>query len=297
MAMSCTDLRDELSCYIDGELDETTQFKMRKHLDECQLCKLSHDELVGVNTLLSKVHVNVQENAPDIWAQLEAKMPGVCECIQEDLSAYLDGELLPSSKEGVSTHLETCATCLEKFNELSRVNSVLAKGLELPAEFQLDLWSNIKQRLDDDCVLIREELSAFIDKEVTILRHRAITSHLTACAECCTVFNGLSETGDFLRSCYQPEIADDFDLWPAIQAKMNVVPITAAKDKKVASLPARRLVVAAAVVVLGALASIGLYANMHPASELSPVTAEAYLIDSSLNEPSDVAESFAYDSR
>jgi anti-sigma factor RsiW len=297
MAISCTDLKEELSCYIDGELDETTQFKVRKHLDDCQLCKLSCEQLVGVNTLLGKVHSNVVENAPDIWVDLEVKLPGVCECVQEDLSAYLDGELLPSSKEGVSAHLESCATCLEKFNELSRVNSVLAKGLELPADFQLDLWANIKQRLDDDCVLIREEISAFVDKEVTILRHRAITSHLAACAECCTVFNGLAETGDFLRSCYQPEIPDDFDLWPAIQAKMNVVPITAAKEKNVVSLSARRLLVAAAVVVLGVLASIGLYANMQSGSQVSPVTAEAYLIDSSLNEPSDVAESFAYDSR
>ncbi len=297
MAMSCTDLKEELSPYVDGELDETTQFAVRKHLEACSLCQQFHDDMRGVGVLLAKVHTNVIENAPDIWASISSKMPDVCECVQDDLSAYLDGELLPSSKEGVTVHMETCAVCLEKFNELSRVNGVLSKGLELPADFQLDLWSNIKQRLDDDCVLIREELSAFVDKEVTILRHRAITSHLTECGECCTVFNGLAETGDILRANYQPEIPDDFDLWPAIQMKMNVVPITAAKEKRAGAPASRRLLVAAAVVVAGILASLGLFANMHPQAQLNPVTAEAYLIDSSLNEPSDVAESFAYDNQ
>lgn len=297
MVMTCTELELELSSYIDGELDDTTQFSVRKHLEDCGLCQTAHEQLRSVNGLLSQVHSNIVENAPEIWASLEAKMPGVCECIQDDLSAYLDGELLPSSKEGVSTHMESCTVCLEKFNELSKVNGVLAKGMELPADFQLDLWSNIKSRLDDDCVLIREELSAFVDKEVTILRHRAITSHLTECSECCNVFSGLAETGDFLRSAYQPEIPDDFDLWPAIEAKMNsnVIPMVA-REKKPVSLAARRLYIAAAVVIFGVLASIGLFVNQPGGSALSPVTAEAYLIDSSLNEPSDVAESFAYDS-
>jgi anti-sigma factor RsiW len=216
--------------------------------------------------------------------------------VQNDLSAYLDGELLAPAKEGIDQHLEHCAGCLQKFQQLSQVNNLLSKGLQLPEEVNVDIWAGVKARLNDDCLVINSELSPFIDREVATLRHRAITSHLTECNDCTHQFNQLSETGDILRTYYQPQLSDDFDLWPAIEAQIKVVPLEAAKEKRRAPNPVRRLSLVAAAVVAGVLAYVGFmwYAqNNQP--QVQPVTAEAYLIDQSLGDPADVAEAVVYD--
>lgn len=299
MVLSCTDFKEDLSCLIDGELDQHKQSALASHLSECGICKTNHDEFKNVGRMLQTSTDKAQQAAPDIWTALSLKLPGVCECIQEDMSAYLDGELIASAKEGVSQHLEQCSVCHAKFQELSGVTRLLSNGLKLPESMDIDIWAGVKSRLNDDCVLIRSELSAFIDREVATLRHRSITSHLTECAECKDEFMGLSSTGDMLRSSYQPEIPDNFDLWPAIQSQLNVVPFeraTTTKSASVLQFPARRLAAVAAAVVAGIAATMIYFGTTHTNTpSVEPITAEAYLIDQSLGEPSDVAEAVVYE--
>lgn len=301
MVLSCTDFQDDLSSFVDGELDQHRQSALASHLSECELCKRNHEDFKKVTVLMQSATARIQETAPDLWSALNGKMPSVCECIQEDLSAYLDGELIAPAKEGVSAHLEGCTVCHAKFQELSSVTRLLSTGLQLPDKFEVDIWSGIKTRLNEDCVLIRSELSAFIDREVATLRHREITAHLTECAECKTEFLALSETGDALRSSYQPEFPENFDLWPAIQAKLSVVPFerkekTAASGNKGKVVPMRRLAAVAAAVMAGVSATM-IYFSMQngSSSSVEPITAEAYLIDQSLGEPANVAEAVVYE--
>lgn len=299
MVLSCIDFKEDLSSFVDGELDQHRQSALAAHLTDCAGCKRDHDEFKFVARLMQKSTADAQEAAPDIWESLSAKLPDVCTCIREDLSAYLDGELIASARDGVAAHLDECTECHKKFQELSGVTRLLSNGLQLPESFEVDIWAGVKNRLNEDCVLIRSELSAFIDREVATLRHRAITSHLTECAECKEEFLGLSSTGDMLRSSYQPEFPEKFDLWPAIQAQMNVVPFekkeeTASTGRRV--VPMRRLAAVAAAVVAGIAATFIYFANTHStSSSIEPITAEAYLIDQSLGEPTDVAEAVVYE--
>lgn len=295
MALSCSDFKEDLSPFIDGELDQHRHTAITSHLSACSTCKTEHDSYRSLTRILQSSASRSKESAPDIWAALEGKLPGVCECIQEDLSAYLDGELIAPAREGISTHLEQCSVCLTKFNELSKVNTLLSKGLELPAEFEVDIWSKVKSRLNEDCILIKSELSAFIDREVATLRHREITTHLLDCAECQTEFNGLSQAGESLRTHYQPAFPENFDLLPDIMSKLKVVPLES-RTKTSPAVAQRRLYAVAAAAILGVLASIGMFVSFHStAPSVTPVTAEAYLIDSSLGEPGDNAEAVVYD--
>lgn len=302
MSLSCTDFKEDLSSFVDGELDQHKQSALAVHLSDCSICKRDHDDFKHVGRALQTSAAESQTAAPDIWAAISTKLPGVCECVQDDLSAYLDGELIASAKEGVSQHLEQCAECHAKFQDLSGVTRLLSGGLKLPESMDIDIWAGVKARLNDDCSLIRSELSAFIDREVATLRHRAIASHLTECAECKEEFVGLSTSGEMLRSSYLPAMAEDFDLWPAIQSKMSVVPFER-KDKSTVlqfptlniNTPARRLAAVAAAVVAGVAATMIYFNPMQPNTEMEIITAEAYLIDQSLGEPSDVAEAVVYE--
>lgn len=296
MTLSCTDFQDDLSALLDGELDQHRQTAIAEHISSCSPCLVSHDSFKGVGKLLQGANARVQETTPDIWASISSRLPSVCECIQDDLSAYLDGELIAPAAEGVAQHLEACSTCLSQFNKLSEVNSLLSKGLVLPESFEVDIWSQVKARLNDDCVLIRSELSAFIDREVATLRHRTITQHLTECEDCKLEFTALSQTGDALRACYQPDIPEDLDLWSKLQGQLNVVPFEA-RERPRAVRPVRRLYAAAALAFAGIAASlmVFMYTQSQSSTPVSPVTAEAYLIDQSLGEPTDVAEAVVYD--
>lgn len=293
MTMSCTAFQDELSAYLDGELDDASVPKVDEHLGRCQPCRDLKDNYKRVTALVVSSSENIE--VPDIWSAMQDKLPSVCELVEEDFSAYLDGELIASAKDGVSEHLQACPPCHDKFQALSKVNGLLSRAMELPAGLELDIWSGIANRLEEDCVLIKEELSSFFDREVTPPRHRAITSHLLDCTDCRDQMASITGTGEMLRSHYQPVFPEDFDLWPQIKAKMAVVPF-APKEKRRKAIAARRLYAVAAVVVGGVLAAIGFFVNVHSASTIQPVTAEAYLIDSALGEPAEVPEAVVYES-
>jgi anti-sigma factor RsiW len=302
MVLSCTDFKEDLSLFIDGELDQHKQSALASHLSQCDLCSQNHDDFKRMTALMQTATARIQDTAPDLWSSLSAKLPGVCECIQEDLSAYLDGELIAPAKEGVSQHLEQCTVCHAKFQELSSVTRLLSTGLQLPEAFEIDLWSGLKSRLTEDCSLIRSELSSFVDREVPTLRHREITSHLTECAECKDEFHMLSSTGDMLRGSYQPEIPADFDLWPALQAKLDTNVVHLDRKEKAAPaaginnvVPMRRLAAVAAAVVAGIAATMIYFTAHTEQTAIEPITAEAYLIDQSLGEPAAIAEAVVYE--
>lgn len=292
MTMSCTACQEEISALIDGEVDETFRGEVDEHLVGCQPCREARNNLIQVSAKVKEAAEKCQ--IPDIWTALSRRLPSVCELVEEDFSAYLDGELIASAKDGVSEHLLACPPCHEKFQNLSKVNSLLSRSMELPAGLELDIWAGIQNRLEEDCVLIKEELSSFFDREVTPARHRAITSHLLDCTDCREQLASVTQTGEMLRTHYQPTLPEDFDLWPQIKAKMQVVPF-APKEKRKKTIAARRLYAVAAVVVGGVLAAIGFFVNIHSASTVQPVTAEAYLIDSALGEPAEVPESLVYE--
>ncbi|HEY9789784.1 MAG TPA: zf-HC2 domain-containing protein [Candidatus Obscuribacterales bacterium] len=298
MVVSCSEFKEDLSSLVDGELEEHKQSLLCDHLSACAGCRDEHDRFKHVGSLLRKTAAQVANSAPNIWEEVAAKLPDVCQCVQEDLSAYLDGELIASAKEGVSIHLEKCSLCLRKFQQLTRVNGMLSKGLVLPESIQVDVWAAVKARLNEDCLLIQSELSAFIDREVATLRHRAITAHLTECAECTRHFHELSQTGDMLRSNYLPADAESVNLWPRIVGRLNVIKLEPKdKEKKRPQPAARRLSAIAAAVVAGVVASSGylFYYQQQHTPHVQPVTAEAYLIDQSLGDPSDVAEAVVYE--
>jgi anti-sigma factor RsiW len=295
MVLSCSDFKEDLSAFVDGELDQHRQTALSEHVSACSLCQSNHDGFKNVGKLLQGLHARVQDSAVDIWSDLANKLPSVCVCVQEDMSAYLDGELIAPAKEGVAQHLESCSDCLNKFNSLSQVNGLLSKGLVLPDAIEVDLWAQVKSRLNEDCVLIKSELSPFIDREVATLRHRTITQHLTECGECKGEFTALSETGEVIRTSYQPVMTEEFDLWPQIQSRMNVIPIES-KEQTRRIKPTRRLYAVAAALVAGVAASVMFfYTQTNSSSSIAPVTAEAYLIDQSLGEPTDVAEAVVYE--
>jgi anti-sigma factor RsiW len=292
----CAEFKDDLSAYIDGQLDPDRQSQVDEHIGSCNKCSDEHQRLREVVRIFALSNLAASARCPDIWSQVQLRLPSVCEVVQEDFSAYLDGELIVPAKEGVSEHLQTCSDCHTRFQDLSRVNSLLSRGLTLSETVEIDIWSAVKSRLDEDCQLIRDELSCFYDREVTPQRHRAITAHLLECSDCRDQLALITQTGDLLRNSYQPDIDESFDLWPEIKAKMNTVQFGPREKRRKESVNRRILYAVAAVFVGGAVAGATLFLGPGPGT-LKPVTAEAYLIESALGEPADMAEAMVYENQ
>jgi predicted anti-sigma-YlaC factor YlaD len=300
MAESCLKVKSELSALLDAEVSGSLKSDLEEHLLGCQECATEYESLATLKTYIGKGFDEAHFETPDIWAKLAERLPSVCDVIQEDLSAYLDGELTAPAQEGVNIHLKECETCLDSFKALNATNRLLVKGLELPAGQVVDLWSGVNARLNADCALIDNELSAYLDQEVVTLRHRAITKHLTDCQNCRDEFSHLSMVGDMIRESYKPDIPNDFNLWPGIKSKLAVVQFTPKSQPQVAAKTGinRRYYVGAAVaasfaMVFG-LGAVWLNSPDQPSS-IRPVSAEAYLINSSLLEPADKAEAVVYE--
>ena len=291
---ACSDFKEELSAYIDGELEAVRSTQVAEHLGTCTDCETFHTGLRQTVSLVAQGKLASYAKCPDIWAGMQGKLPTVCQTIEEDFSAYLDGELIIPAKEGVNEHLAACPPCHENFQNLSQVNGLLSRGLEMPEAVQINLWESIKNRLDEDCQLIRDELSSFYDREVTPQRHRTITSHFLECADCRDSLSQITQTGELLRANYQPDFPEEFDLWPEIKSKMAVIPF-APKENRRKDFAFKRMYGVAAALVAGVLVTISFFVNTHSASTISPVTAESYLIESALGEPASVAEAMVYE--
>lgn len=296
---SCTNYQEELSALLDQELKSELGAEIESHLVECADCAERFETMKRLSTLISVDSVKDLE-IPDIWEGMKENVPSVCAVIEEDLSAYLDGELPPTAQKGVNNHLDECPACLDKFKHLNSTNQLLSKGLELPEGMEVDLWSSVKERLTKDCEVIRSELSAYLDQEVVATRHRSITGHLMECLPCRAKFDKMASVGDSIREHYRPEIPEDLDLWPEIKSKMRVVPFKQ-KEKpqqqpqKIKRARPRLSVVAAAVAAMAGFVSMAIWLSSPDYSDIKTVKAEAYLIESSFEEPANMVEAVVYE--
>jgi anti-sigma factor RsiW len=89
------------------------------------------------------------------------------------LSAYFDGELNPDELAAVVTHLDGCEPCIASFHRVKEARAALRLLPQLapPEGVITGLHPN-------------EDLSAYLDGELTSTETRAITEHLGCCTEC-----------------------------------------------------------------------------------------------------------------
>jgi anti-sigma factor RsiW len=302
----CLSYRTELSALIDGQLDSKVQVEMQQHLDGCENCTQELDTLKSLELFLTQNMSAEALDVPELWDMMQDDLPTVCDVVREDISAFIDHELTPPAQEGVDKHLKECLPCMSTFKEMNKTSKLIAKSLELPQSLKIDLWPAVKARLNEDCALIQGELSAYADQEVENLRHRTITRHLVDCGECKQRFEAISGVGEVLRDSYKPELADDFDIWNEVKRKLQVVPITLKTEQQqgqsTTSAPAvaakgktpRVYLASAAAAMVLMIASAGVFMGLTKHSVV-PLTSEAYLIESSMSQPAEIAEAVVYD--
>jgi len=95
------------------------------------------------------------------------------EHLEEDLSAYISGELDESERRSVESHLSVCAACMTKLNQLQKLESLLSE--ELPPETRSDFLTRVLARFDQE----RKVIHFRFRRNVAILAAAAIIAFFT----------------------------------------------------------------------------------------------------------------------
>ncbi|PWT94882.1 MAG: hypothetical protein C5B53_12220 [Candidatus Melainabacteria bacterium] len=290
MNLDCAHHRECFSALIDQQLDSLNQGALEEHLCNCHDCSTRFADQKAIGQRLSDYFARTGESVPDLWNGLIDKLPAACELILTELSAFLDGELTSAAQEGVRVHLKDCQECLKQFRQLNTTNRLIVKALELP-ETRLDLWPNLKAQLNENCTLIKSELSAFIDQEMPMQRHRNITVHILECPTCSEAVRRFSGLGELITKAYLPQLSDNLNVLSGVRSHLKVVPFTP-KEKPKAK--AKLVYVLAALITVGLLVGAFALMAMIIGKESCQISAEAVLIQSDFKRPFDSAEAVVY---
>jgi len=124
--MSCPYGREDLSAYIDAEVDETTQAGIREHLRACASCRR---EVAWLKTLAGMVAglPRAEPEASIVWtAEAPVAAPTLrCPVVLPEASAFIDGELPPEEAHAVVAHLAACDPCHRAYRDIERISGMM----------------------------------------------------------------------------------------------------------------------------------------------------------------------------
>jgi predicted anti-sigma-YlaC factor YlaD len=126
MMLSCTDVRDILSLYLDGELEEEKACAVKDHLADCSECtELTEtmELIAGAGAALAGV-----EPPDHLAGELQASP---CRRWMGLLFQAVDREISQHNLERLLTHLEACPSCRRAWQDLTLIHQV-SEAMEPP---------------------------------------------------------------------------------------------------------------------------------------------------------------------
>jgi predicted anti-sigma-YlaC factor YlaD len=124
--LSCTDVRDLLSLYLDGELEEEKACAVRDHLADCSECT----ELGETMELITGAGADLAGLEPPehLAGDLQASP---CRRWMGLLFQAVDREISQHNLERLLTHLEACPACRRAWQDLTLIHQV-SEAMEPP---------------------------------------------------------------------------------------------------------------------------------------------------------------------
>ena len=134
-------IQEELSAYLDNELSPNRHKQIETHLRTCDECS----EILATFEKNRQIVANIAHPVP--LTLKDGVMAKIHTQFQEELSAYLDGELEPTTRDRIETHLHSCDECSEMLAAF-RQNRDRIKALEHPAPSSIEnaVMAKIRQQ-------------------------------------------------------------------------------------------------------------------------------------------------------
>ena len=141
--MACTLKGEELSAYMDGELDRARALRVEQHLGECPECRKQLTALRSVGGMFAlatplEPDLRVRAGLARRLAVAEESPRFTCARAQISLSARADGEL--TGEEGIllQKHLDACPACASEWLAVQVVTNAMRALPEVAPPLGLD---------------------------------------------------------------------------------------------------------------------------------------------------------------
>ncbi len=134
-------IQEELSAYLDNELSPSRHKQIEAHLHSCVECS---DILAAFEENRQRV-VNIARPVPSTLK--DGVMAKIHTQFQDELSAYLDGELAYDMRDRMEAHLHSCSECSDMLT-VFRQNRERLKMIEQPAPLSIEsaVMAKIRQQ-------------------------------------------------------------------------------------------------------------------------------------------------------
>jgi len=185
MMLSCTDVRDLFSLYLDGELEEEKACAVRDHLADCSECtELTEtmELIAGAGAALAGVEPP-DHLAGDLQASPCRRWMGL-------LFQAVDREISQHNLERLLTHLEACPSCRRAWQDLTLIHQV-SEAMEPPPHL-VNLCIRAREKRPGVRPILNRRLataaayllavltSLIIGNPVTLARSQAVANVVTA---------------------------------------------------------------------------------------------------------------------
>ncbi|RKU15203.1 hypothetical protein C6500_21170 [Candidatus Poribacteria bacterium] len=135
-------IQEELSAYLDNELTPSRHKQIEAHLHSCDECSDMLSAFQENRQMIANIAHPVPSTLKDgVMAKIHTQF-------QDELSAYLDNELAPATRDRIEAHLHSCDECSDMLAAF-RQNRERIKTLEHPASASLEnaVMAKIRQQV------------------------------------------------------------------------------------------------------------------------------------------------------
>ena len=220
---SCENIIELLSAYIDGELSDNEKTTVEEHLKSCKSCQ---EELEIIKELSNKIKFSLEKEdlIPDlslsVMSRLNESNQLSCNDVDENISAYFDGELEPTQYYSIDDHIKNCTRCEENYKKLKYLRNLIKLSVD---SLDIDLWQKVYNRLIQpeqlECSFVSDQLSAYLDREINNELYKSISEHILQCPECRKEFNQIKYIQqEVKKALIKP--AENINLWPQVYYKL-----------------------------------------------------------------------------
>jgi anti-sigma factor RsiW len=223
-SITCEFVNTLLSAYIDGEINSAEKEAIETHLAQCILCQEELDILRQLSIKVKNLFINEKFDIPDLSTAVLDRLQNdtiSCENVIAELSAYFDGELEPAQYFAIDDHLSTCSECKTKYHQLENLRKLIKLSVDA---VDIDYWNTIYKRLIQpdalECSFIKDQLSAYVDKEVERKLYQAISEHVMLCKNCRKDLKELKNLQDTIKTALLLP-AKDIDFWPDVCMRLE----------------------------------------------------------------------------
>ena len=176
---SCSDLRESLSLYLEGELDAAQADEVTTHLASCAECEelaSTMSEVMGLGAVLADLE------PPEGLAADLATSP--CRLWLGLLFQAVDHEISQQNLERLLSHLESCPSCRRTWQDMTLMHQA-AEAIE-PSQYLLKRCINARHRRPKTAPILNRRLataaayllavmtSLIVGNPVTLARSQAV---------------------------------------------------------------------------------------------------------------------------